>query len=71
MTRILMKTNVDGFVKDKETGIVINTNYDDYDRYVQEKNQHKEYVQTKEDIANLQKEMLEMKRLLMEKTKNV
>lgn len=71
MTRVLMTTDYDGFYKDKETGLIINTNHADYDRFVQQKNQHKEYIKTKEDIANLQKEMLEMKRLLLEKTKNV
>jgi len=71
MTRVLMTTDYDGFYKDKETGLIINTNQSDYDRYVQQKNQHKEYIKTKEDIANLQQEMLEMKRLLLEKTNNV
>lgn len=68
--RTLLNTNIDGYKKDQDTGIVINTNYDDYDRFVLQKNQHKEYLKTKEDIASLQKEMLEMKRLLLEKTKN-
>lgn len=71
MTRILLTTDVIGYYKDKETGIVINTDLSDYDRFIQQKNQHKEYLKTKEDIASLQKEMLEMKRLLLEKDKNV
>ena len=71
MTRELLTTDFSGFYKDKETGIVINTNHSDYDRFIQQKNQHKEYLKTKEDIASLQKEMLEMKRLLLEKDKNV
>lgn len=71
MTRVFMTTDFDGYLKDKETGIIINTNHADYERFVQQKNQYKEYLQTKEDIANLQQEMLEMKRLLLEKAKNV
>jgi len=71
MNRTLLKTEVDGYVKDEETGIVINTNYSDYDRYVSQRNQHKEYVKTRQDIASLQSEMVELKRLLLEKTKNV
>lgn len=70
MTRRLMKTDLDGFVKDQDTGAVINTDFSDYDRYVSQKNQHKEYLKTKNDIASLQEEMAELKRLLLEKTKN-
>lgn len=71
MTRVLMTTDVTGYYKDKETGVIINTDMSDYERFIQQKNQHKEYLKTKEDIASLQKEMLEMKRLLLEKSKNV
>ena len=70
MSRRLMKTDLDGFVKDQDTGAVINTDFSDYDRYVSQKNQHKEYLKTKNDIASLQEEMAELKRLLLEKTKN-
>jgi hypothetical protein len=70
MIRTYLNTNVEGYKKDKDTGIVINTNYDDYARFVLQKNQHKEYLKTKEDIASLQTEMAELKKLLMEKTKN-
>lgn len=70
MSRRLMKTDLDGFVKDPDTGAVINTDFSDYDRYVSQKNQHKEYLKTKNDIASLQEEMAELKRLLLEKTKN-
>jgi hypothetical protein len=70
MIRTYLNTNVEGYKKDKDTGIVVNTNYDDYSRFVLQKNQHKEYLKTKEDIASLQMEMAELKKLLMEKTKN-
>jgi hypothetical protein len=71
MTRNLLKTDLEGYVKDEETGVVLNTDFSDYDRFVQQKNQHKEYLKTKQDIASLQQEMAELKRLLLEKTKNV
>lgn len=70
MSRRLMKTDLDGFVKDQDTGAVINTDFSDYDRYVSQKNQHKEYLKTKNDIASLQEEMAELKKLLLEKIKN-
>ena len=70
MTKRLLKTELDGFVKDEETGAVINTDFSDYDRFVSQKNQHKEYLKTKQDIVSLQMEMTELKRLLLEKTKN-
>lgn len=69
--KTLLNTNIDGYLKDSETGIVINTNHADYERYLQQKNQHKEYLKTKEDIAFLQREMLEMKKLLLKKDDNV
>jgi hypothetical protein len=70
MSRLLLKTDVSGYVKDEETGVVINTDFSDYDRYTSQKNQHKEYLKTKEDIAHLQTEMEELKKLLLEKAKN-
>jgi hypothetical protein len=70
MIRTYLNTNVEGYKKDKETGAIVNTNYDEYARFVSQKNQHKEYLKTKEDIASLQMEMAELKRLLLEKTKN-
>ena len=70
MTRVLMNTDVDGYKKDKDTGVVVNTNQVDYDRFMQQKAQHKEYLKTKQDIASLQTEMVEIKRLLLEKINN-
>lgn len=66
----LKKTNFDGYMKDEETGVVINTNYAEYDRFLAQKNQYKEYVKTKEEIADLQTQMAELKKLLLEKIKN-
>ena len=71
MTGNLLKTDTAGYLKDKDTGVIINTNLTDYEKFISQKNQHKEYLKTKEDIATLQREMTEMKRLLMERAKNV
>lgn len=71
MTGNFLKTDTAGYLKDQETGVVINTNKAEYDRFVSQKNQYKEYLKTKEDIASLQREMAEMKKLLMDKAKNV
>lgn len=71
MTRNLLKTELEGYVKDEESGVILNTDFSDYDRFVAQKAQHKEYLKTKNDIASLQMEMAELKRLLLEKTKNV
>lgn len=70
MTRNLLKTEIKGYFKDRDTGSVINTNFDEYEVFIAQKNQHKEYLKTKEDIASLQTEMAELKRLLVEKIKN-
>jgi|LakMenEpi03Aug12_release.lakeMendotaPanAssembly.Ray.scaffolds.fasta_scaffold207788_2 hypothetical protein len=70
MNRTLLKTEIKGYFKDEESGGVINTNFDEYDVFIAQKNQHKEYLKTKEDIASLQSEMVELKRLLVEKIKN-
>lgn len=71
MTRSLLKTQIDGYLKDQDSGSVINTNFDEYETFLAQKSQHKEYLKTKEDIASLQTEMAELKRLLVEKIKNV
>lgn len=70
MSKNLTKTNFDGYMKDEETGAIINTNYAEYDRFVAQKNQYKEYLKTKEEITDLKAEMAELKRLFQEKIKN-
>lgn len=69
--RSYLNTNIDGYLKDEETGVIVNTNLGDYERFVLQKRQHLEYLQTKDNITKLQEEMAELKRLLLEKTKNV
>lgn len=64
------KTNIPGYYKDETTGLIVNTNQAEYDTYVLQKMQHKEYIKTKEQIASLQAEMAEIRALLLEKRKN-
>lgn len=71
MSDKLVKTNIPGYYKNVETGVVINTDTAEYDRYVSQVNQHREYIKTKEDIRSLKLQMEEMKRLILEKAKNV
>lgn len=68
--RDLVKTNIPGYYKDEDTGLVVNTNLNEYDRYVMQKIQHREYLKTKEQITSLQNEMAEIKRLLLENKNN-
>lgn len=70
MSRILLNTDSAGYLKDEDSGVIINTNYDEYESYVKQKTQYKEYLKTKQDIATLQTEMAELKRLLLEKINN-
>lgn len=68
--RNLIKTDNSGYMKDKDTGVIVNTNDEDYQRFVAQKNQYKEHLKTKQEIASLQTEMAELKRLLLEKINN-
>lgn len=70
MTKNLKKTDFDGYMKDEETGAVINTNFAEYDRFLAQKMQYKEYVRTKEEISDLKEQMAELKKLLLEKINN-
>lgn len=71
MSDSLVKTNLPGYYKDGETGAVINTNYTEYEKFLAQKNQYLEYLKTKRDISELKSELEELKKLLLEKVKNV
>lgn len=66
----LVKTNIPGYYKDENSGLIVNTNETEYDRYVMQKIQHKEYMKTKEQITSLKNEMAEIKKLLLENRNN-
>lgn len=70
MTRNLIKTDASGYMKDEKTGVIINTNYNEYEKYVLQKNQHKEYLRTKEELSEVKTQIEELKRLLLEKINN-
>lgn len=63
----LIKTNVKGYYKDPNTGAVINNNDDEYKQYLNQKVQFKEYSKTINEVADLKREMEELKKLLMER----
>lgn len=63
----LIKTNVNGFYKDPNTGAVINMNEDEYRMYKSQKNQHKEFMKTLNQVDELKRELEELKRLMLEK----
>lgn len=70
MTNHLLKTNIPGYYKDEKTGAILNNNDDEYHRFLSQKQQYKEYLKTKEEIASLRSEMAEIKRLFLEKINN-
>lgn len=71
MSNQLTKTDVNGYFRDEKTGAIINTNYTEYDRFIAQKNQHLEYVKTKKELSELKSEIEELKRLLLERVKDV
>jgi hypothetical protein len=66
----LVKTNITGYYKDPDSGMVINMNETEYHSYLSQKNQYKEYRATLDQVSELKKELEEMKKLFMEKIKN-
>lgn len=60
---MLHKTNVEGYAKDVDTGVVINTNNNDYISYVQNRERSKKMRDVENDIAWLKKECAEIKEL--------
>lgn len=66
----LVKTNVSGYLKNPATGLVINTNEDEYRIYQSQKAQHKKHLETLHEVEELKRELTEMKQLFMEKIKS-
>jgi hypothetical protein len=63
---MLLKTNIDGLVKDPENGVVLNNNMSEYQLYLQNKNKIKQTHGIQNDIDNLKKEFCEIKSMLQE-----
>lgn len=76
----LINTNVSGFVKDSETNVVLNTNFDDLNKFKQEREKIKKQREqnasletVKSEVNDLKSELSEIKTLLMAlvKDKNI
>ena len=67
----LQATNINGWFKDTDTGLVINKNEEDFRRFEEQKAQYKEYKRTQAEIANVKKEMEELKQLVLRKMSDV
>lgn len=66
----LIKTNIDGYYKNPESGVVINMNDAEYRAYLAQKKHDKEYRATLEQVNELKRELEEMKQLFREKLQN-
>lgn len=58
---MLQKTNIQGFVKDTESNVIINDNLSEYQLYLQNKNRVQQTKSIQKDIDNLKKEFAEIK----------
>lgn len=58
---MLQKTNAEGYVKDTATNVIINTNTNDYNTFLLNKNKIKQSKAICEDIENIKKEIRELK----------
>lgn len=68
----LVKTNIYGYYKDEESGVIINKNEDEYKHYLAQKALHREHLKTLREVNELKREMEEIKQLLLDrKSKDV
>lgn len=67
----LVSTNIKGWYKDPDTGMIINTNEEDFQRFEAQKAQLKEYKRTQKQITDVRKEMEELKQLVLRKINDV
>jgi hypothetical protein len=65
---MLQKTNADGYVKDTETNVALNTNINEYNTYLMNKAKIKQSKAICEDIEILKKQVMELKTLIQQIT---
>ena len=53
-----------GYLKDKDTGVVINTNTAEYERILERRRHQKEMHEVNNEVNSLKEELEEMKKLL-------
>ena len=57
----LVKTNIDGFLKNTDTGMVINKNYSEYDLILQKREHEREIDRMKEQLESEMEKKIEQK----------
>lgn len=57
------RTNAPGFVKDVEHGVVINKNYEEYQRILDKRKHKKELDRVQSEVVSLKKELEEVQAL--------
>lgn len=60
----LLKTNVPGFLKDPETGVVINNNYNELEAHYMARQKAKELAEVKNNVDELKRNFNEIKTML-------
>ena len=68
---MLQKTNADGYVKDTETNVALNTNINEYNTYLMNKTKIKQSKAICDDIENLKKQVNELKVLIQQITSGI
>lgn len=60
------KTNATGYIKDTQTGMVINTNNGEYEKIVAAREKESQRKSLEEDVRNMMVEMKELKSMFRE-----
>jgi serine/threonine-protein kinase RIO1 len=63
---MMHKTNAEGYSKDLNSGVVVNTNNRDYSAYIQERERIKQMRDVQNEITWLKKEFAELRELFKE-----
>ncbi len=61
---MLEKTNLPGYMKDINTGAVINTNQDEWHLYQDQKKQFKEFMRLKAELSEMKSDLAAIKKAL-------
>lgn len=63
-----VKTDMPGFVRDKQTGIIINNNIDQYKEFARQREKSKEYNNMKAELASMQQQIAKLTSLVQSLT---
>lgn len=64
-----IKTDVAGWVKDPKTNALINNNIEEFEQYKAQRNKVKEMAEVKNTISGLERDIAEIKQLLVQALK--